>query len=69
MIVKLFNHGHVLYQTPDHDGDIANEAIAAQLDNNATICLEQLDQSIVINRASVPDLCKLLKKLADLEVK
>ena len=61
MIAKLFNHPHVLYQTPDSDGEIANEAIAGHIDNGGAIILEQEGRHICINRASVPELCKLLK--------
>ena len=69
MIVKLFNHAHILHQMPDSDMHVANEAIAGHIDNGGTICLEPEGHSICINRASVPELCKLLKKLATLEVK
>jgi hypothetical protein len=65
MIVKLFNHPHILHQTADGgDYEIANSDIAGHIDNGGTICLEQEGRTIVINRASVPELCKLLKILA-----
>lgn len=69
MIVKLFNHAHILYQTPDLEGELPNEAIAGHIDNGGTILLEQEGREICISRATVPELCKLLKKLATLEVK
>ena len=40
MIVKLFNHAHILHQMPDSDMHVANEAIAGHVDNGGTICLE-----------------------------
>jgi hypothetical protein len=33
MIVKLFNHVHILHQTPENMG-IANEVIAGHIDND-----------------------------------
>jgi hypothetical protein len=69
MIVKLFNHPHILHQTPDSDTDMANSDIAGHIDNGGTIFLEQEGRSICINRASVPELCKLFKMLAAKEVK
>jgi hypothetical protein len=69
MIEKLFNHPHLLHQTPDSETDVANKAIAGQIDNGGTIVLSQEGRHICVNRASVPELYKLLKKLATLEVK
>lgn len=53
MIEKLFNHPHLLHQTPDSETDVANEAIAGQIDNGGTIVLSQEGRHIAsIARAS-----------------
>ena len=63
MIKKLFtNNPHVLWQKSNDDMDWPNEAITICADSVGTICIDQKDQSIVINAASIPELCKLLKK-------
>lgn len=63
MIVKQFRQSHILYQSAADD-DMPNEAVGVCLDNGDTICLNQRDQCIVLNRETVPELCKLLKLLA-----
>lgn len=63
MITKLFNHPRVLWQTADEADEVPNYPVTACVDNGGTIVLGQEDQSIVLNRASVPELCKLLKQL------
>jgi hypothetical protein len=50
MIEKLFNHPHLLHQTPDSETDVANEAIAGQIDNGGTIVLSQEGRHIWVNR-------------------
>ena len=69
IILKLFNRPHLLHQTADSEADMPNAPIAGYIDNGGKICLEQEGHSICINRASEPELCKLLKKPATLEVK
>lgn len=64
MIRKLFNQPHVLYQTSDEVG-IYNDPIAVHVDSGGTIVLTQQDADICIDAASVPELCRLLKKLAE----
>lgn len=68
MITKLFNHAHVLFQTSDDDGLLAESAIGASIDANGVIVLEQEGRYIVINRASINEMCKLLRKLHDIGV-
>ena len=68
MIEKLFNHPYLLHQTADREGDMPDTPVAACIDNGGTICLSQEGQGIVLNRASVPELYKLLKMLAAKEV-
>lgn len=64
MIVKLFNHAHVLYQRTGVDGELPNEAICGCVDSGGTICLRQGgSDDIVINKESVDELCELLRKL------
>lgn len=64
MIRKLFNQPHVLYQSNSVD-EFPNTAVCVHVDNGGTICIEQEDNCIVLNPESVPELCKLLKKLAE----
>jgi hypothetical protein len=54
MIEKLFNHPHLLHQTPDSETDVANEAIAGQIDNGGTIVLSQEGRHI----ASIARACR-----------
>jgi hypothetical protein len=62
MIVKLFNHPHILQQTPEHRHmDVPSRPIAGHIDNGGTICPEQESLRICINRASVPELFELLE--------
>jgi hypothetical protein len=68
MIDKLFNHPHVLYQTADDENDLPELPIGSSLDNFGMIILSQEGNSIVVNRASVPELCKLLRELAKMEI-
>jgi hypothetical protein len=63
MITRLFNHAHVLFQPFDDDHGVAEQAIAASIDNAGIIVLEQEGHHIVINPESVNELCRLLKKL------
>jgi hypothetical protein len=69
MIAKLFNQPHVLWQTPDDGQDVPNDALAAYVDNGGSICVRQGDAEIVIGKATVPELCKLLKQLAAVQEK
>lgn len=62
MITKLFNHPHVLFQPTDEHG-ITEIAIGASVDDGGSILLEQEGRNIVIDPASVPKLCRLLRKL------
>lgn len=64
MITKLFNHPHVLHQKPDAEFDIAEQAIGASIDGGGIIVLEQEGRHIVINRKSIPELCRVLRELA-----
>jgi len=65
MIVTQFKHPHVMYQTPDDDEmHISEPAIAACVDASGLIILQQGNDTLLVNRASVPELCKLLRTLA-----
>jgi hypothetical protein len=63
MIVKLINLPHVIYQESSED-EMANEAISVYIDNGDTLCLQQRENVIVLNRETVPELCKFLKGYA-----
>ena len=65
MITKLFNNPHVLSQTADDDDcGIAEPAISGSTDASGLIVLVQEGREILVNRKSVPELCRLLRKLA-----
>ena len=64
MITKLFNNPHVLSQTADDDFGIAEPAISGSTDASGLIVLGQDGREILVNRKSVPELCRLLRKLA-----
>ena len=63
MITRLFNHAHVLFQPFDDEHGVAEQAIAASVDNAGSIVLEQDGYHIVVSPESVNELCRLLKKL------
>lgn len=65
MITKLFNNPHVLSQSPDEaDGlGIAEPAISASTDASGLIVLVQEGREILVNRKSVPELCRMLRKM------
>jgi hypothetical protein len=63
MIEKLFQHQHILHQTADSDMDVPDAPIAGGIDNANMIILSQEGRYLCVNRASVPELCKLLKLL------
>lgn len=64
MIVTLFKKPRVLYQTADSDSELPESTIGASLDATPIIVLSQEGREILVNRASVPELCKLLRELA-----
>lgn len=64
--VKLFNHPRVLYQAPDEEYGISEPALACSIDNIGTIIIAQEGREILLNRESVPGLCRLLRELAKL---
>jgi hypothetical protein len=63
MIRTPFSKTQVIYQEAAED-DAPNEAIVVHVDNGGTICITQREADIVINAGAVPELCKVLKKLA-----
>lgn len=63
MIVKLWNKPHILYQSGDDDDMIPNSALAVHVDNGGSLIITQEHESICLNFATVPELCKLLKQL------
>ena len=63
MIEKLFQHQHILHQTAGSDMDVPDAPIAGGIDNANMIILSQEGRYLCINRAGVPELCKLLKLL------
>lgn len=64
MITRLFNQAHVLFQTEDDASMVPEPAIGASIDANNIIVLEQEGRHLVINRATVPELRRLLRDLA-----
>lgn len=65
MIVKLFNNSpHIIYQTGDIDDAFPEIALHVSIDASGMICIGQEERSICITKATVADLCQLLKQLA-----
>jgi hypothetical protein len=63
MIEQLFEHARILHQTPDDDLSIQEMPFAACLDSTGIVCISQEGRHIVLNRASVAELCKMLREL------
>lgn len=69
MIEKLMQNPHLLHQTPDDpESELPELPIAACTDATGLICISQEGRYIIINRASVNELCKLLRKLQRAEI-
>lgn len=49
MITKVWNDGHVFYQTAVDDESMANESIVIHRDNGGTLVLDQAGQTIVMD--------------------
>lgn len=64
MIEQLFEHARILHQTPDDDLSIQEMPVAACLDSTGIVCISQEGRHIVLNRASIPEFCKMLRALA-----
>lgn len=64
MITRLFNNPRILYQKASGEFDLPEAAIGASVDNAGIIVLEQEGRHVLINRQSVPELCRLLKEQA-----
>lgn len=67
MITKLSsNQPHVLWQSvSEEDCAVPESALAISVDASGIISIQQEADSIILNKASIPELCKLLKKLAE----
>lgn len=63
MITKLFNHARTLWQKPDGEYEFPEQAISGSTDAIGLIVLEQEGATIRINRASVHELCAMLRDL------
>lgn len=66
MIRHLQAHAQIIYQRPDSEQDLPEPAIALYTDATPLIVIVQEDREIVINLATVPELCKALKSVAGL---
>lgn len=64
MIERLFNNPRLLHQTPDSEDDMPEPPIAASTDASGLICLSQSGREILVNWASVKELCKMLISIA-----
>lgn len=63
-IEMLLNNPRILHQTPDEKDGMPEAPIAICNDATPIIVMSQEGRDIVINLASIPELCKELKKLA-----
>ncbi|MFT0140727.1 hypothetical protein ACEK07_45880 [Alcanivoracaceae bacterium MT1] len=62
-IEKLFFAPRLVHQTPDDDMDIAEPPVAVHHDSTPVVVISQEGRDIVLNRASINDLCKALKQV------
>lgn len=62
-IEKLFFAPHLVYQTPDDAMDIAEPAVAVHYDSAPVVVISQEGRDIVLNPASINDLCRALKQV------
>ncbi len=70
MIVdRIYNHAHMLYQTADDDRDFPNPSLLIHMDNGDTVCIEQEDRELCLNKATIPELIKVLNKMKALTAK
>ncbi len=68
MIIEPFNEVNVLYQTADSKCDMANPAIVISMDAGDTVVVNQEGSEICLNKASIPELVKILNKMKNLSV-
>lgn len=62
MIAKVFTaDAQVIWQSPDRE-ELPNSAILVQVDCGGSLCIEQEENTIVIDRATLPELISILKK-------
>ena len=64
MLCQLSSQPQILYQTPDADFGVTEPAIGISIDAFGLIELRQGSDTILVNRASVRELCKVLRELA-----
>lgn len=64
MIEKLLHNAHLLHQSADAETTAAESPIAVCSDSDGIIVISQDGLLININRASVWELCKLLKEMS-----
>ena len=65
MIERLLNHPRLLHQTADEEDGIPEGPVAGSVDANGMIVLSQEGRDLVLNRASVAELGKMLRELRD----
>ena len=63
IVSQLMRNPHVLNQGWTDDEPIPESSISASNDGCGLIILDQEGRHIIINKSSVNELCKLLKKL------
>jgi hypothetical protein len=63
MIERIGRPAKILHQTSDDAGSISETAVAAYVDETGIIVMSQECRQIVLNRASVPELFKMLRSL------
>lgn len=68
MIEPLLRNAHLLHQTPDDENELPEPPIAVCTDASGLIVLSQEARYIVLNRATVNELRKLLRDQAKREI-
>ncbi|HRQ59157.1 MAG TPA: hypothetical protein PLN31_17215 [Azoarcus taiwanensis] len=64
MIIRQFSNPRVIFQTPDDEDMVAEQAIAVSCDASGLIVINQEGRELLINRASVPDLVRVLREMS-----
>lgn len=63
MIARMYNRAHLLTQTCSDEFGIAEPAIGVSTDANDTVVLTQEGRYVTLNAGTIPELCKLLRKI------
>lgn len=61
-VTHMFNHPRLVSQTPDDIESIAEPSIGISQDTGGLIIMAQEGREILVNRATVKELCKAMQE-------